>query len=89
MTKKELFVLISLLLIFFVIGAYAIAKAEPAPIEHHMFDGVPTVNDIPYGECRVVLNPPRPLDRLTLNVPQRMCNTLGVVVVEDIRAQHI
>lgn len=52
--------------------------------EHHITDGVGTVYDIPYNECRMVTSPPSDVLCVELHLTKLMCNTLGVVPNEDL-----
>lgn len=56
----------------------------PTGKEHKIDDVVMTIKDIPYNECRVVINPPYAVNHMTLPVPMRMCNTFGVVGLQSV-----
>lgn len=55
--------------------------------EHKIMNTVPTVEDIPYNECRFVMYPPRSLIHLEVPQSKLMCNTFGVVRNADLMPQ--
>lgn len=89
MKKADVIVLVIIWAIVFLVGVFTIAHADEPTREHHIEEGVLTVDAIPYNECRWVKYPPRSIDRLVYPSPVRMCNTLGVVRLERVEGQRI